>query len=216
MEWLILIGLGVIASIGAFFYRRSRLPPSPPNRNSRTSTSNLNRHSYRRPSGIQWRDINFPERTNQIGWVEVDINTTRSVNEPETVRDENFFNQNVPDDPPERTNQIGWVEVDANTTRSVNEPETVRDENFFNQNVPDDLNNILTTVIGSNDPYSQEVFRPGETVYFCRRCRLAYHEDSWREMDCKCRDCSSDRYTRQETLPLALQWNNIIRNRIDQ
>ncbi|NET45196.1 hypothetical protein [Okeania sp. SIO2B3] len=179
MEWLILIGLGVIASIGAFFYRRSRLPPSPPNRNSQTSTSYSNRHSYQREaSGIQWTDVNHPEQTNQIGWVEVDVNTSSNSN--------------------------------------VNEPETVTDENFFNQNVPDDLNNILTTVIGSNDPYSQEVFSPGETVYFCRRCRLAYHEDSWREMDCKCRDCGSDAHTRQHTLPFALQWNNIIRNRIEQ
>ncbi|MCL2925511.1 MAG: hypothetical protein MGF17_13065 [Trichodesmium sp. MAG_R04] len=177
MEWLVLIGLVVIAFtvIGIFFYRRSRFPPSPPNTNSRTSTSNLNRRSYPESSGIQWRDINVPQQTNQIGWVEIDVNTTRSINKPETVIDENFFNQNV----------------------------------------PDDLNNILTTVIGSKDPLTQDIFSPGETVYFCRRCRLAYHEDSWIEMERKCRDCSNA-HIRQYTLPFPLEWNNIIRNRIDQ
>lgn len=175
MEWLVLIGLGVITStvIGIFVYRRSRLPPSPPNTNSRTSTSNSNRHSYPESSEIGWRDLNVPEQTNQIGWVEVDVNTTRNVNELQTVTDENFFNQNV----------------------------------------PDDLNNILTTVIGSKDPLTQDIFSPGETVYFCRRCRLAYHEDSWIEMERKCRDCTSNTHTGQYTLPFPLEWNNIIRNR---
>ncbi|GAB4304746.1 MAG: hypothetical protein Fur0025_46600 [Oscillatoriaceae cyanobacterium] len=51
------------------------------------------------------------------------------------------------------------------------------------------------------DPVTQEIFRPGENVYLCHVHRLAYHEDSWQEMGCRCMVCGNNGHTKSYTLP---------------
>ncbi|MBO1347385.1 MAG: hypothetical protein EBE86_008305 [Hormoscilla sp. GUM202] len=118
--------------------------------------------------------------SNQIEWVDIEINPRSVDSDSEEVIDENFLNLNVP--------------VDSDS-------EEVIDENFLNLNVPDDLGNILRSVIGTRDIYTQEEFRAGERVYLCRRHRFAFHKDSWRALGCQCPDCRNDAHTRDYILP---------------
>ncbi len=90
--------------------------------------------------------------------------------------------------------RIKWVDIDTNLPPVVRENEHTRTD--------DDLDNILMNVIGSSDPCSQEIFRPGQKVYLCRLHRLAYHEDSWREIGKKCADCENDEHTGLYELPI--------------
>lgn len=114
--------------------------------------------------------------------------------------------------------QIGWLDIEVNNspvfidipTPSVpdnHENEPIPDPNFFDQTVPDDLNNILKSIIGCRDPKTLDIFRPGETVYLCRRCRSAYHEDSWQELNRQCENCHTDQYIRISELPLNINFN---------
>lgn len=102
-------------------------------------------------------------------------------------------------------NQFEWVEAEINDYGNSRDSQNVQYHNVLTETIPDDLDNILTDVIGSRDPYSQEIFIPGQTVYFCRLHRLAHHEDSWKEMDCKCRDCGNAKHTRQYQLPSEIE-----------
>ncbi len=95
------------------------------------------------------------------------------------------------------SSQIHWKNLKTNHLRNSTEPKQV----VWNDDVPDDIKNILKNVIGSKDPLTQEEFLPGEQIYFCRQCRLAYHQDSWQELDQKCRDCKSNKKTKFYTLP---------------
>lgn len=89
-------------------------------------------------------------------------------------------------------NQLTWVEL-----KSESEP----NDDFLNPNTPDDLDNILSDVIGTKDPFTQEQFEPRQKVYLCRRHRLAYHEDTWREIGCKCTFCGNSTHTALYVLP---------------
>lgn len=74
---------------------------------------------------------------------------------------------------------------------------------------PDDLANILNDLSNGEikDPVTQEIFRPGEKVYLCHLHRLAYHQDSWQEMDCRCMVCGNNAHTKDYTLrqPISFQ-----------
>lgn len=69
--------------------------------------------------------------------------------------------------------------------------------------VPDDLDNILMDLSNGEikDPVTQEIFHPGEQVYLCHVHRLAYHDDSWTEMGCRCMVCGNNSHTRVYILP---------------
>ena len=72
--------------------------------------------------------------------------------------------------------------------------------------IPDDLDNILKDLSMGDikDPITLDKFRPGETVYLCHVHRLAYHEDSWREMNCQCHVCGNNSHIKQYTVPLSI------------
>jgi hypothetical protein len=90
--------------------------------------------------------------------------------------------------------EIEWFEIEPGDDTPVHEP-------FLDPGVPDDLDNILRNVIGTKDLCSQEIFHPGEKVYLCRRHKLAYHEDSWRDLGCQCPTCGNAAHTGDYTLP---------------
>ncbi|NEN89528.1 MAG: hypothetical protein F6K48_11720 [Okeania sp. SIO3H1] len=73
--------------------------------------------------------------------------------------------------------------------------------------VPDDLDNILQSLSQGEikDPVTQETFRSGEKVYLCHTHRLAYHEDSWQEMGCRCMVCGHNGNIRDYILPTPIQ-----------
>jgi hypothetical protein len=91
------------------------------------------------------------------------------------------------------SNQIRWTNIRNSSPSST--PAV-----GFNK-VPDDIKNLLKMVIGNRDTLTQDKFLPGQKVYFCRRCRLAYHEDSWKELDRKCSNCKKSDKTGFYTLP---------------
>lgn len=132
---------------------------------------NLHTKLYVLPSPIDSNTSPTRKKTEQITWTDIDDSAL----------------------------QANWIDISSNP--SVERGETVIDRNYFAQNVPDDLDNILKNVIGTTDPYSQEKFKSGESVYLCRRCRLAYHDDSWKEINCKCRDCKNDKHVVLYQLP---------------
>jgi len=92
-------------------------------------------------------------------------------------------------------------------------------------NVPDDLDNILMYLRNGEikDPVTQEIFRPGEQVYLCHSHRLAYHEDSWKEIGNKCIVCGSNTHTKMYTLTIKkvdnttdeIQWQDIDVNKVE-
>lgn len=89
-------------------------------------------------------------------------------------------------------NQFPWVEL---------QPDSVTRDSFLDSNTPDDLDNILSNVIGTKDPYTQEKFEARQKVYLCRRHRLAYHEDTWTEIGSKCLHCLNADHTALYVLP---------------
>lgn len=86
-----------------------------------------------------------------------------------------------------------WIDL------SVEPPEL--DDDFLDPGVPDDLDNLLRDVIGTKDFCSQETFIAGEYIYFCRLHKMAYHEDSWDEVDRRCPVCGNDAHTGRYRLP---------------
>jgi hypothetical protein len=99
-----------------------------------------------------------------------------------------------------------WVtsdDIGANSTNSTSTTSKVP------ANVPDDLDNILMYLSKGEikDPVTQEIFYAGETVYLCHRHRLAYHEDSWQEMGCKCMVCGNDAHTKVHILSREFEIN---------
>ncbi len=80
---------------------------------------------------------------------------------------------------------------------------------LLDPNVPDDLEKILIDLSSGQvkDIVSQEIFSPGQTVYFCHVHKLAYHEDSWREIECKCVHCNHDINTKLYHLPMPMHFN---------
>jgi len=68
---------------------------------------------------------------------------------------------------------------------------------------PEDAKEILENVAKGEikDPVTQEIFQPGEKVYLCDIHLLAYHEDSWDEVGCKCMECGNDDNTKEYTVP---------------
>lgn len=76
---------------------------------------------------------------------------------------------------------------------------------------PDDLANILNDLSNGEikDPVTQEIFRPGEKVYLCHLHRLAYHQDSWQEMECRCMVCGNNAHTKDYTLPQPISFQKI-------
>ncbi|GEM_PF-4100330 len=73
---------------------------------------------------------------------------------------------------------------------------------------PDDLDNLLVDISRGQikDPVTQEIFQPGQKVYLCYTHRLAYHEDSWKEMGCKCMVCNHDRMVKAHILPVPIDF----------
>ena len=181
MEWIVLIALGIIgAIIAALVYIKNNpsLPPS--NTNSlRNPFSPLRDRSTSQTivEQIKWVEINIPSEVNQNGWRDI----------------------NIPFEP----SQIEWVDIEINIPPIARDDPLI-DENFLNVDLPDDLDNILRSIIGTRDLYTQEIFNPGERVYLCRRHRLAYHEDSWRELGCQCSVCGSNQHTGAYNLPVSL------------
>ena len=91
--------------------------------------------------------------------------------------------------------------------REIKDP--VTQETFISPSVPDDIDNLLIDIGQGEikDPVTQETFRPGEMVHLCLVHRLAYHEDSWREMGCQCMVCGNNAHTRVYTLPAPFNIN---------
>lgn len=79
----------------------------------------------------------------------------------------------------------------------------------INSGVSEDIQNTLIELSKGEikDPVTQEVFRPGETVHLCLVHKLAYHEDSWKEIGCKCDSCGNDAQTKIYTLPVAMEFD---------
>jgi hypothetical protein len=145
------------------------------------------------------------QTSTQIQWNDIPINHYSNSSDPPT--NTSFENS-----------QIGWIDIEVNNspvfidipTPSVpqnHENEPIPDPNFFDPPVHDDLNNILESIIGSRDPLTLAIFRPGERVYLCRRCRSAYHEDSLQELNRKCANCDTDQYIIISELPLNINSN---------
>ncbi|MEY3868371.1 MAG: hypothetical protein RLZZ338_2262 [Cyanobacteriota bacterium] len=82
--------------------------------------------------------------------------------------------------------------------------------------VPDELNNILMDLSNGEikDPVTQEIFRPGERVHLCHVHRLAYHEDSWTHIGCKCMNCGNHAQTKVYILPHPVNVNVEIAERL--
>ncbi|MFB2876465.1 hypothetical protein [Floridanema aerugineum] len=139
-------------------------------------------------------------RTDEIRWRDIHISP------PEQPNRRNINTSPI-------TEQIEWVELEVDLPPTARDGETIIDENFLDPGVPDDLENILTNVIGTKDLYSQEVFRPGERIYLCRRHKIAYHEDSWRELGCQCSVCGNAGHTGEYSLPVSIQSQQMRRNR---
>lgn len=76
-------------------------------------------------------------------------------------------------------------------------------------NLPDDLDNLLKDLSNGEikDPVTQDIFRPEEKVYLCHVHRLAYHEDSWKEMGCRCMVCDNNSHTKFYVLPSLIDAN---------
>lgn len=76
---------------------------------------------------------------------------------------------------------------------------------------PDDLANILNDLSNGEikDPVTQEIFRPGEKVYLCHVHRLAYHQDSWQEMGCRCMVCGNNAHSKDYTLPQPIAFPKV-------
>jgi len=91
-----------------------------------------------------------------------------------------------------------------NATSSTQDPDDLADKIFGG--VPDDIDNILKDLSMGDikDPITLDKFHPGETVYLCHVHRLAYHEDSWREMNCRCHVCGNNSHIKQHTVPLSI------------
>ncbi|WP_027248764.1 hypothetical protein [Planktothrix agardhii] len=145
------------------------------------------------------------QTSTQIQWNDIPINHYSNSSDPPT--NTSFENS-----------QIGWIDIEVNNspvfidipTPSVtqnHENEPVPDPNFFDPTVPDDLNNILESIIGCTDPNTLAIFSPGERVYLCRRCRSAYHEDSWQDSNRECQNCDTDQYIIISELPLNINSN---------
>jgi hypothetical protein len=179
MEWIVLIGFGIIAVIiGTLVYNKYKHSVPSLNRSSLRSTSSpiQNRSPYqKRVEQIVWKDINISSAVNENGWRDISI--------------------------PLEATQIEWVDIEITPPIARNEP--LIDDNFLNPDVPDDLDNILRMIIGTRDLYSQDIFNPGERVYLCRRHKLAYHEDSWGELGCQCSVCGNDLHTGSYDLPVS-------------
>lgn len=73
---------------------------------------------------------------------------------------------------------------------------------------PDDLDNLLVDISRGQikDPVTLGIFQPGQKVYLCYTHRLAYHEDSWKEMGCKCMVCNHDRMVKAHILPVPIDF----------
>ncbi|MCL1471001.1 hypothetical protein [Argonema antarcticum] len=95
----------------------------------------------------------------------------------------------------------------SSNTSSSSSSNTSSSTSTILPDLPDDLNNILIDISSGEikDPVTQEIFRPGEQVYLCYTHKLAYHEDSWREMGCKCMVCGNNAHTKLHTLPVPVQ-----------
>ena len=79
-----------------------------------------------------------------------------------------------------------------------------------------ELNNILMDLSNGEikDPVTQGIFRPGERVHLCHVHRLAYHEDSWTEMGCRCMVCGNPAYTKVYVLQNPVNINVNIAERL--
>jgi hypothetical protein len=178
MESIVFIGFGIIAVIiGTLVYNKYKdfLPSL--NRSSLRSTSSplQSRSPYQKiVEQIVWRDINISSEVNENGWRNINI--------------------------PLEASQIEWVDIEI-TIPPIGRDDPLIDDNFLDPSVPDDLDNILRSIIGTRDLYTQDIFNPGERVYLCRRHKLAYHEDSWGELGCQCSVCGNDLHTGSYDLP---------------
>ncbi|MFB2876466.1 hypothetical protein [Floridanema aerugineum] len=105
---------------------------------------------------------------------------------------------------------ILWVifrSLQSSSNTSSSSRNTSSSNSTIPADLPDDLNNILMDISSGEikDPVTQEIFRPGEQVYLCHRHKLAYHEDSWREIGCQCIVCKNNAHTKLHTLPVPVQ-----------
>jgi hypothetical protein len=105
-----------------------------------------------------------------------------------------------------------WLFGTANgssSSSSSSSNNTTDSDSTLDRGVPEDIDNILIELSKGEikDPVTQEVFRPGETVHLCLVHRLAYHEDSWREIDSKCMVCGNNAHTKTYTLPVPIEYD---------
>lgn len=90
---------------------------------------------------------------------------------------------------------IEWKEIDTNIS-------------IFNQTT--DIQELLNNLIGQRDIVTSQVFTSGEQVYFCVRCQLGYHEDSWEYLNKECNQCKSSQAS-IHTLPIVISFTDINR-----
>lgn len=110
-------------------------------------------------------------------------------------------NKSQPSSPSSNTSRAS---PSANTSRASTK--TSEPPPTISPSVPDDLDNILRDIANGEikDPVTQDIFHPGEKVYLCGIHRLAYHEDSWREMGCKCMVCGNNTHIKMYSLPIPM------------
>jgi len=104
---------------------------------------------------------------------------------------------------------IIWALIEGSSAQNVYSPTSSTSPTTSPP--PDDLANILNDLSNGEikDPVTQEIFRPGEKVYLCHVHRLAYHQDSWQEMGCRCMVCGNNAHSKDYTLPQPIAFPKV-------
>lgn len=97
----------------------------------------------------------------------------------------------------------------SSSSSNTSSSNTLSSNSTISPSVPDDIDNILKLLVTGEikDYVTEKNFSPGEKVHFCRLHRLAYHEDSWRDIGCKCTLCGNAVHTGFYTLPVPIEIN---------
>lgn len=132
--------------------------------------------------------VNNAKKNKRLSQISQPSSTHTNRQPSQTLTEQINWNENN-----DLANQLTWVELPptAPVTRGI----------FLDSNKPDDIENILSDVIGTKDPYTQERFEARQTVYLCRLHRLAYHEDTWTAIGRKCLHCRNADHTTLYVLP---------------
>jgi hypothetical protein len=132
--------------------------------------------------------VNNSQKNKRLSQISQPSSTNTNRQPYQTLTEQINWNENN-----DLANQLTWVELPS--TAPVNR------RSFLDSNTPDDIENILSDVIGTKDPYTQERFEARQRVYLCRVHRLAYHEDTWTAIERKCLHCSNADHTTLYVLP---------------